>query len=129
MRLGRVVMGLKVSTREQNGVVIVDCAGRVVFGDEAIQLRETVKGILEKPRPVVISLKDVSYVDSGGLGTLVGLFTSAQRAGATIKLAALNSRVIDLLQITKLVTVFELFDSVEAAVASFSGSGVARGVA
>jgi anti-sigma B factor antagonist len=122
-------MGLRISTREQSGVVVVDCAGRIVFGDEAIQLRETVKGLLERPRPVVINMKDVSYLDSGGLGTLVGLFTSAQRDGSTIKLAALNGRVIDLLQITKLVTVFELYDSVEAAIASFAGSGAARGVA
>lgn len=134
MSEAEVSMPLKVGTREQNGVTIVDCSGRIVFGDEAIQLREVVKALLDRPRPIVINLKEVSYVDSGGLGTLVGLFTSAQKAGTTVKLAALNHRVIDLLQITKLVTVFETYDDVNQAVKSFPAATPAaqtakRGVA
>jgi len=121
-------MALKMTTREQDGIAVVDCVGRIVFGDEAIQLRETVKALLEQPRPVVLNLREVTYVDSGGLGTLVGLFTSAQKAGTTIKLAALNHRVIDLLQITKLVTVFETHLDVNAAITSFKAVA-SRGVA
>jgi len=119
-------MPLKISTREVKGITVVDCSGRIVFGEEAFALRDTVKALLAQPRNIVLNLSSVSYIDSCGLGTLVGLYTSARTAGGSVKLAALNSRVIDLLQITKLVTVFDVFDSVDDAVASFS---VAAGAA
>jgi anti-sigma B factor antagonist len=119
-------MALKISTRTIDGVSVVDCSGRVVFGDEANALRETVKEQLAaNQRKIVINLANVSYIDSGGLGTLVGLFTSAHNNGGTVKLAGLNSRVIDLLQVTKLVTVFEVFDTAERAASSFKTAAVA----
>ena len=122
-------MPLKVSTRTVDGVMVVDCSGRIVFGDEAILLREQVKAALAKANAVVISLAGVSYIDSGGLGTLVGLYTSARSAKAQLKLAAMNERVIDLLQITKLLTVFEVHKTVDQAVASFAAAGKAAGAA
>ncbi len=112
-------MALRINTRTVDAIVIVDCSGRIVFGDEAISLRETVKELLDKSPNVVLNLHGVNYIDSGGLGTLVGIYTSARNAGGTVKLAALNSRVIDLLQVTKLVTVFEVFDNEQQAVQSF----------
>ncbi len=113
-------MALKLSVKSINGVTIVYCTGRIVFGEEASELRERVKEMLATERRIVLNLGGVSYIDSGGLGTLVGLYTSAQSAGADIKLANLTRRVHDQLQITKLVTVFEVFDTEEKAVSSFA---------
>ncbi len=82
-------------------------------------MRETVKGALGQNKQIVLNLQNVSYIDSGGLGTLVGLYTSAHSAGGDIRLAALSQRVGQLLQVTKLVTVFQAFDTESAAVKSF----------
>ncbi len=100
--------------------MIVDCSGRLVFGEESASLRETVKKVLAESPKVVLNLHDVNYIDSGGLGTLVSIFTTARNAGGTIKLASLSQRVGDLLQLTKLVTIFEIFNDEEAAARSFS---------
>jgi anti-sigma B factor antagonist len=113
-------MALKLSSRTVEGIQVLDCEGRVVFGDECFALRDTVKRMLEKSPNLVLNLGDVSYIDSGGLGTLVGLYTSARNANGNIKLASLNHRVIDLLQVTKLLTVFETFPNVNEAVKSFA---------
>ncbi len=121
-------MALKIATRNVDGVTVVDCNGRIVFGDEAAALRDTVKALIEKPAQIVLNLSQVTYIDSGGLGTLVGLYTSARNTGGTVKLAALNGRVIDLLQVTKLVTVFEVFNSVAEAVDSFHSAPHAQAV-
>jgi anti-sigma B factor antagonist len=102
--------------------MIVDCSGRLVFGEESASLRDKVKKLLAQSPKVVLNLHEVSQVDSGGLGTLVSLFTSARNAGGTLKLARLNQRVGDLLQITKLVTIFEVFDDEERAAKSFAAS-------
>ena len=101
------------------GVFVVDCNGRIVFGEEAGAVREFVKGALSQHKQIVLNLKNVTYIDSGGLGTLVGLYTSARSTGGAIKLAQLTERVGQLLQVTKLVTVFETYNSDEAAVKSF----------
>ena len=110
---------MKIDTRTVDGVLVVNCSGRIIFGDESAYLRETIKSALAQHRWIVINLGGTNYIDSGGLGTLVALFTSAQNAGGTIKLANLTKRVGDLLQVTKLLTVFEVFDSEEKAVQSF----------
>ena len=112
-------MELKLSQRKVNGVTVLDCSGRIIFGDEAALLRETIKAMLPQTRQIVLNLKNVSYIDSGGLGTLVGLFTSARSAGAEIKLAQLSQRSIQLLQVTKLLTVFDVKDTEEHAIQSF----------
>ena len=114
-------MSLKISTRKvEGGVIVVDCAGRVVFGEEAAALRETVKGLLQEYKNIVLNLANVAYIDSGGLGTLVGLYTSAKSAGGAIKLLHLTHRTTELLQVTKLLTVFDTFDSEAAAIKSFT---------
>jgi anti-sigma B factor antagonist len=113
-------MALKISNKTANGVMVVYCSGRIVFGDETASLRETVKNLLAENLQVVLNLGGVSYIDSGGLGTLVGLYTSAKAAGGNVKLANLTQRVRDQLVLTKLVTVFEFYDSEEQAVASFA---------
>src|SRR5690348_2835603 len=118
-------MNLKISTRMMDGVTIVDCEGRIVFGDESSLLRERVKDLLKDTKQIVINLSRVSYIDGGGLGTLVGLYTSARGVGGTIKLANLTHRVTELLQVTKLVTVFEVFDGEDKAVRSFKHGAVA----
>jgi len=100
--------------------MIVDCSGRLVFGEESASLRETVKKVLAQSPKIVLNLHEVSYIDSGGLGTLVSIYTTARNAGGAIKLASLSQRVGDLLHLTKLVTIFEVFDDEEAAARSFN---------
>ena len=112
-------MTLKLGARVIEGATIVDCHGRIVFGDETIALREFVKEQLKSNKQIVINLAEVNYIDSGGLGTLVGLYTSARSAGGVIKLANLTNRVGELLQVTKLLTVFEVFDNDVQAAKSF----------
>jgi anti-sigma B factor antagonist len=113
-------MELKISDRVVDGVVVLDCSGRLVFGDESGMLRDKVKVLIsEGTKKIILNLRDVTYIDSGGLGTLVGLYSSARAAGADIKLAQVAARVGQLLQVTKLLTVFDVKDSVEAAAASF----------
>lgn len=113
-------MQLKISVRTLNdGIVVVDCAGRIVFGEETAALRDRVKGLIAEGSRVVLNLADVTYIDSGGLGTLVALYTTARNASGSIKLARLTQRVGDLLQVTKLLTVFEVCNSEEEAVESF----------
>ena len=112
-------MQLKLSTRIVDGIAVLDCAGRIVFGDESSLLRDTAKKMINENKRIVLNLSGVSYIDSGGLGTLVSLFTTAQKAGGSIKLANLTERVGDLLQVTKLLTVFEVYDSEEKALDSY----------
>ncbi|HZQ70161.1 MAG TPA: STAS domain-containing protein [Terriglobales bacterium] len=112
-------MQLRISTRTVDGVLIVDCHGRVVFGEESAVLRDTVRKLITENNRIVLNLGGVNYIDSGGLGTLVSLFTTAHTAGGSIKLANLTQRVGDLLQVTKLVTVFEVYDNEAEAVESF----------
>ena len=113
-------MQLKIGVRQLNdGIVVVDCAGRIVFGEETAQLRDQVKAVITKGSRIVLNLANVTYIDSGGLGTLVALYTTARNAGGAVKLARLTPRVGDLLQVTKLLTVFEVFNSEEEAVQSF----------
>ncbi len=114
-------MSLKIETRVTDGVSIVRCTGRIVFGEEATQLRETLKNLLKSSRQIVLDLSGVTYIDSGGLGTLVGVYSSARAAGADIKLTGLGQRLRDVLQVTKLVTVFEVYDTEQQALAAFRG--------
>ncbi len=113
-------MTLKLGSRVIESATIIDCHGRIVFGDESIALREFVKEHLKTNNQIVINLAEVNYIDSGGLGTLVGLYTSARSAGGVIKLANLTNRVGELLQVTKLLTVFEVFDNDVQAAKSFT---------
>lgn len=113
---------LKLSTRTVDGILIVDCAGRIVFGEESAHLRDMVKKLIAEKNQLVLNLSGVTYIDSGGLGTLVALYTTARNTGGSIKLANLTQRVGDLLQVTKLVTIFDVYDNEQKAVDSFRKS-------
>jgi len=106
-------------TRVTDGVTVILCSGRIVFGEEATALRDTMKRLLTSSRQIVLNLSEVSYIDSGGLGSLVGVYSSAKAGGADIKLTGLSERLRDVLQITKLVTVFEVYDTEQQAIAAF----------
>jgi len=112
-------MQLKISSRTVDGILVVTCSGRIVFGEESSLLRDTVKAAIPQNKRIVLNLGEVNYIDSGGLGTLVALHTTASSAGGTIKLANLTKRVGALLQVTKLLTVFEVHDSEYEALEAF----------
>jgi anti-sigma B factor antagonist len=118
-------MQLKLTVRTKDDIVVVDCAGRIVFGEESADLRDTVKMVITQSKRIVLNLSGVTYIDSGGLGTLVALYTTARNSGGSIKLANLTPRVDDLLQVTKLVTVFDVYDSEEKAIESFQKGAAA----
>ncbi|HZS95311.1 MAG TPA: STAS domain-containing protein [Terriglobales bacterium] len=112
-------MQLKITTRTVQDIVVLNCDGRIVLGEESAQLRDTVKELLTRTKQLVLNLGGVAYIDSGGLGTLVSLYTTAHNSGASIKLSNLTPRVGDLLQVTKLLTIFEVYDTEEEAIQSF----------
>jgi len=106
--------------REVNGVNVIDLEGRIVLGEESNSFREKVKSLLAAGRKnIVLNLANVSYIDSAGLGTLVATFHSARSQGATLKLANLGQKFKEVLQVTKLITVFDTYDNEAAAVQSF----------
>lgn len=111
-------MELNVSKRTVDGIPVIDLSGRLVFGDETKTLRKIVKEAIEQSDAnIVLNLSDVAYVDSGGIGTLVGLYTSARAAGGDLKLACPNSRVQHVLEITRLLTILSVYASEEQAIA------------
>jgi anti-sigma B factor antagonist len=117
-------MTLQMVEKEIEGVAVLKLWGNIGLGEESRRLREKMNEILTPERKrVVLDLGDVRYIDSAGLGTLVAIYTSAASHGATVKLASLTKMIRTQLQITKLVTVFEVYDTVEAAVKSFPGEG------
>lgn len=113
-------MALKITNREVEGIAVVKMEGRIVLGEESNALRESVKTLLaDNKKKIVLNMDNVTYIDSAGLGTLVASFHSARAQGAVLKLANLGSKFQEVLQVTKLMTVFEVFDSEAAAVQSF----------
>jgi anti-sigma B factor antagonist len=114
-----VFMQLKVASRTKDGILVIDCSGRIIFGEETSLLRDEVKKVVSENKRIVLNLGEVNYIDSGGLGTLVALGTTAQNAGGAIKLTNLTKRVGDLLQVTKLLTVFDVYNSEAEAIESF----------
>lgn len=121
-------MDIKTSSREVDGVTIVDISGRIVLGEESAALRELICDLLTKGhKKILLNLGDVNYIDSSGLGNLVSAFTSARKQGGELKLLNLTNKVHDLMQITRLFTVFDIMDNEAAAVKSFSQSAAASG--
>jgi anti-sigma B factor antagonist len=113
-------VNLKVSTRQVDGVSIVDCNGRITLGEGSVVLRDTVKDLLNKgQKKILLNLGDVNYIDSSGIGELVSAYTTVKNQGGELKLLKLTKKVHDLLQITKLYTVFDVKDDEAAAVKSF----------
>jgi anti-sigma B factor antagonist len=118
---GRFPVSIKASTRQQQDVTIVDLSGQIKLGEGSSVLRETVKDLLEKGRKkILLNLADINYIDSSGVGELVSAFTSVRNQGGELKLLHLTKKVHDILQITKLYTVFDVRDNEAAAVSAFS---------
>ena len=114
-------MSMKISNRQVDGVSIVDCSGRITLGEGSVTLRDTVRELLSKGRKkILLNLGEVNYIDSSGIGELVSAFTSVRNQGGELKLLNLTKKVHDLLQITKLYTVFDVKDDEAAAVKSFN---------
>src|SRR6202521_1948551 len=118
--LGRLPMGMTTSTRQVGGVTIVDIKGRIVLGEESASVRDVVCDLLSKGhKEILLNLGAVDYIDSMGLGSLVGAFTSVRKQGGELKLLNLTSKVTDLMQITRLYTVFDIMNDEAAGVNSF----------
>jgi anti-sigma B factor antagonist len=114
-------VSMKSSTRQVGGVTIVDLSGRITLGEGSVTLRDTVHDLLSKGlKRILLNLGDVNYIDSSGIGELVSAFTAAKKQGGELKLLNLTKKAHDLLQITKLYTVFDVKDDEAAAVKSFS---------
>ena len=113
-------MALKMTNREVDGVSVVALDGRIVLGEESNALREKVKSLIaEGKKKVVLNMANITFIDSAGLGTLVAAHHSAKSQGAALKLAHLGAKFQEVLQITKLLTVFDVYSSEAEAVASF----------
>ena len=113
-------MALKMTNREVDGVAVVELEGRIVLGEESNALRERVKSLLAaNKKKIVLNMDNVTYIDSAGLGTLVATHHSAKSQSASLRLSNLGSKFQEVLQVTKLLTVFEVFDSEAAAIQSF----------
>ena len=114
-------MALRMTQREVDGVTVVALDGRIVLGEESNTLREKVKWLLaEGKKHTVLNMQNITFIDSAGLGTLVTCHYTAKKEGASMRLCHLSTKFKELLQITKLLTFFEVFDTEAAAVASFS---------
>jgi anti-sigma B factor antagonist len=114
-------MTLRATHRDAGEVTVVDLSGRITLGEGSALLRKTVRGLLEEQRKkIVLNLADVDYIDSSGIGELVSGYTAVKNQGGDLKLLQLTKRVRDLLQITKLYTVFEVFSDEGTAIRSFS---------
>lgn len=114
-------MTMKANSRQVNGVTIVDLSGRITLGEGSVILRDAVRDLLSKGnKQIVLNLADVGYIDSSGIGELVSAYTHVRREGGELKLLNLTKKVHDLLQITKLYTVFDIKDDEATAVGAFA---------
>lgn len=113
-------MSVKLTSRQVGDVTVIDAAGRITLGEGASAFRDTIRDLSAKGnKKVLLNLAEVSYIDSSGIGEMVSGFTTVTNGGGQLKLLGLNKRVKDLLQITKLYTVFDAYDDEVAAVRSF----------
>jgi len=114
-------MSLKMSTRESNGIVIIDLSGQITLGEASAALRDEVRDQSGHGfKKILLNLANVTYIDSAGLGELTAAFTSVKNRGGELKLLNLTKRVHDLMQITKLYTVFDVYDDEKKALTSFA---------
>ena len=114
-------MSMKASTRQVDGVTVVDFSGRITLGEGSVVLRDTIRDLLSKgSKKILLNLGDVTYIDSSGIGELVSAFTTVRNGGGELKLLNLTKKVHDLLQITKLYTVFDVKDDEAQAIAAFT---------
>ena len=115
-------MSMKASQREVDGVTVVDLSGRITLGEGSVLLRDNIRDLIAKgTKKILLNLGDVTYIDSSGIGELVSAFTTVRNQGGELKLLNLTKKVHDLLQITKLYTVFDIKDDETTAVKAFAG--------
>ena len=113
-------MALEIQEREREGIVILDLKGRLIVGEPVSSLREKVREMIDDGKlNIILDLENVDYIDSTGLGGLVISFTSVKKAGGALKILKLSKRNIELLILTKLTTVFEIFMDEQDAINSF----------
>jgi anti-sigma B factor antagonist len=113
-------MSIDFSTRQADDITIVDLKGRITLGEGSVTVRDTVHDLLSKGRKrILLNLGNVNYIDSSGIGELVSAYTAAKKQGGELKLLNLTKKIHDLLQITKLYTVFDVKDDEVSAVKSF----------
>jgi len=120
-------MTMKMTNSEVDGVSVVKLDGRIVLGEESNSLREKLKSLVsDGKKKIVLDLADVKYIDSSGLGVLVAAHVSAKNQGASVRLCHLGEKFHDLLQMTKLLTVFDVYDTEATAIHSFQSKAVAN---
>ena len=113
-------MSMKATNRQVEGVTVVDMSGRITLGEGSVVLRDTIRDLIGKgSKKILLNLGDVTYIDSSGIGELVSAFTAVRREGGELKLLNLTKKVHDLLQITKLYTVFDVRDDEASAIKAF----------
>jgi anti-sigma B factor antagonist len=114
-------VSMKLTTRQVDGVTILDLSGRITLGEGSVQLRDAIRDLLSKGQKLILlNLADVNYIDSSGIGELVSAYTTVRNQGGELKLLNLTKKVHDLLQITKLYTVFDVKEDEANAIASFT---------
>ena len=111
---------MKIETRTIGDVRILDCSGKITLGEGTMMVRNTVRDILKSNgKKIILNLADVNYIDSSGIGELVSTYTTVSNSGGQLKLLHLTKKIQELLAITKLLTVFQVFENEQAAIASF----------
>jgi len=111
---------MEIKERVVEGVSILDLSGRIVLGEGDMQIKERIRDLLaDGQRKILLNLADVSYIDSAGLGALISSYTTVKRENGKLKLVNLTKRIQDLLAITKLITVFDTYDTEREAIDSF----------
>jgi anti-sigma B factor antagonist len=114
-------VSMKLTHRQVDGVTILDLSGRITLGEGSVQLRDAIRDLLSKgQKSILLNLADVNYIDSSGIGELVSAYTTVRNQGGELKLLNLTKKVHDLLQITKLYTVFDVKDDEATAIASYT---------
>jgi anti-sigma B factor antagonist len=114
-------VSMKASNRQVDGITVVDMSGRITLGEGSVVLRDTIRDLIGKgQKKILLNLGDVTYIDSSGIGELVSAFTAVRREGGELKLLNLTKKVHDLLQITKLYTVFDIKDDEAVAIKAFA---------
>jgi anti-sigma B factor antagonist len=114
-------VSMKATNRQVDGVAVVDMSGRITLGEGSVVLRDTIRDLVGKgQKKILLNLGDVTYIDSSGIGELVSAFTAVRREGGELKLLNLTKKVHDLLQITKLYTVFDIKDDEATAIKAFA---------
>jgi anti-sigma B factor antagonist len=113
-------VALTIASREVDGVTVLDLSGRITLGEGSVQLREAIRDLIGKgQKKILLNMGDINYIDSSGLGELVSAVTTSKNQGAALKLLSLTKKVKDVLQLTKLYTVFDIYDDEASAIASY----------